>query len=150
MFVFHGPSRVHSLWLPCPFLTLAHFLMLTDFLPWELTERTDCLKASFRSSCMACSSPVVKIKTKVDGGLSHLRCGKYNFIFVFSNNNNNDEKNVCERFPSSTVVQKSCLSGKKNYKIKWTVLFLAFIVNLICLTIVIRIWCGKIVLFLSH
>lgn len=47
----------------------------------------------------------------MDGGLSHLRCGKYNFIFVFSNNY--DNKNVCERFPSSTVVQKSvCLSGE--------------------------------------
>lgn len=71
-----------------PFLTLAHFLTLTDFLRRE-TDRTDWrLKASFRSSCMACSSPVVKYN-KVDGGLSHLRCGKYNFIFVFSNNYNN-------------------------------------------------------------
>lgn len=25
----------------------------------------------------------------MDGGLSHLRCGKYNFIFVFSNNYDN-------------------------------------------------------------
>lgn len=41
---------------------------------------------------MACSSPVVKY-TKIimiiimDGGLSHIKCGKSNFIFVFSNNN---------------------------------------------------------------
>lgn len=36
--------RLRPHWLPCPFLTLAHFLMLTDFLPRELTERTDVWK----------------------------------------------------------------------------------------------------------
>lgn len=73
---------------------------------------------------MACLSPVVRY-TKIiitviiiiiimDGGLSHIKCGKSNFIFVFSNNNI-DKKIVCERFPSSTVVQKlMCLSGKIN------------------------------------
>jgi len=67
---------------------------------------------------MACLSPIVKY-TKIimviimDGGLSHIKCGKSNFIFVFSNNNIDKKKNVCERFPSSTVVQKlMCLSGK--------------------------------------
>lgn len=50
---------------------------------------------------MACLSPVVKYTKKekkekkiiimviiiMDGGLSHIKCGKSNFIFVFSNNN---------------------------------------------------------------
>lgn len=76
---------------------------------------------------MACSSPIVKyseiIMVIMDGGLSHIKCGKSNFIFVFSNNNI-DKKNVCERFPSSTVVQKlMCLSGKIT-KINWIVILL--------------------------
>lgn len=116
-----------------PFFMLNRLFMARD----RQTDLTDIWK-HLSGYHMACLSPVVRY-TKIiitviiiiiimDGGLSHIKCGKSNFIFVFSNNNI-DKKIVCERFPSSTVVQKlMCLSGKIN-KINWIVILLVFTVS---------------------
>lgn len=85
-------SRGHRRPIPntCPC-----FFMFTNFL-WRETDRLDWhLKASFRLS-YGLLKPCCKIYEKriimiiiiiMDGGLSHIKCGKSNFIFVFSNNN---------------------------------------------------------------
>lgn len=118
----------------CPFLTLAPFFMLTDFL-WRETDRLDWhLKASFRLSygllkpCCKIYFKKIKIIIIMDGGLSHIKCGKSNFIFVFSNNN--IDKKCLWKVSILYCGPEIDVSVWKINKINWIVIWLVFTVLL--------------------
>lgn len=84
-------------WLPCPFLNTCPFFNVNGLCkPARSRLNGQASESIFQVFLYGLLKPCCKIKTqKMDGALSHLRCGKYTFIFVFSNNNNNNDNKKC-------------------------------------------------------
>lgn len=128
-----APSSLHCC-QPIP-NTCPLFFMLTDFL-WRETDRLDWhLKASFRLSyglLKPCCKNILKEKKMImtiiimDGGLSHIKCGKSNFIFVFSNNN--IDKKCLWKVSILYCGPEIDVSVWKINKINWIVIWLVFTV----------------------
>lgn len=64
----------------------------------------------------------------MDGGLSHIKCGKSNFIFVFSNNN--IDKKCLWKVSILYCGPEIDVSVWKINKINWIVIWLVFTVSL--------------------
>ncbi len=64
----------------------------------------------------------------MDGGLSHIKCGKSNFIFVFSNNN--IDKKCLWKVSILYCGPEIDVSVWKINKINWIVILLVFTVSL--------------------